>query len=121
MSWTIEKRGTQVIVVLVSPMEGFEWGLLFDRLKEEIFREPRLFFEEIRDCGRTLFARKFAYLFTCEYCFSHYVTLFFLIITRYKLLLDDWRGTAQPHTCPHGCPIAVEVTYQELLRRFKRI
>jgi DNA mismatch repair protein MutL len=36
-------------------------------------------------------------------------------------LLDDWRGTAQPHTCPHGCPIAVEVTYQELLRRFKRI
>jgi DNA mismatch repair protein MutL len=36
-------------------------------------------------------------------------------------LLDDWRATAQPHTCPHGCPIAVELSYQELLRRFKRI
>jgi DNA mismatch repair protein MutL len=36
-------------------------------------------------------------------------------------LLDDWRATPQPLTCPHGCPIAVEVSYQELLRRFKRI
>ena len=36
--------------------------------------------------------RKFFYLFTCEYCFSHYVTAFFLIVTRYKLLYADWRG-----------------------------
>ena len=36
--------------------------------------------------------RKFFYLFTCEYCFSHYVTLLFLILTRYHLWLDDWRG-----------------------------
>jgi DNA mismatch repair protein MutL len=36
-------------------------------------------------------------------------------------LVDDWVATAQPLTCPHGCPIAIEVTYQELLRRFKRI
>jgi DNA mismatch repair protein MutL len=36
-------------------------------------------------------------------------------------LLDDWRSTAQPHTCPHGCPIVVELSYHELLRRFKRI
>jgi hypothetical protein len=39
-----------------------------------------------------LFRRKFFYLFTCEYCFSHYVAALFLIITRYKLLYDDWRG-----------------------------
>jgi len=37
-------------------------------------------------------ARKFFYLFTCEYCFSHYVAAFFLWLTGYKLLLDDWRG-----------------------------
>jgi hypothetical protein len=36
--------------------------------------------------------RKFFYLFTCEYCFSHYTAAFFLLFTRYKLLLDDWRG-----------------------------
>jgi hypothetical protein len=31
-------------------------------------------------------------LFTCEYCFSHYVTAAFLIITRYHLMFPDWRG-----------------------------
>jgi DNA mismatch repair protein MutL len=36
-------------------------------------------------------------------------------------LLDDLARTSQPHTCPHGCPIAVEISYQELLKRFKRI
>ena len=36
--------------------------------------------------------RKFFYLFTCEYCFSHWVARLFLVITRYKLLYDDWRG-----------------------------
>ncbi|HEY2912264.1 MAG TPA: hypothetical protein VGK21_02795, partial [Candidatus Angelobacter sp.] len=36
--------------------------------------------------------RKFFFLFTCEFCFSHYVTAFFLFLTHYKLLFDDWRG-----------------------------
>ena len=36
--------------------------------------------------------RKFFYLFTCEYCFSHYVTVFFVALTDFKLLLNDWRG-----------------------------
>jgi DNA mismatch repair protein MutL len=36
-------------------------------------------------------------------------------------LLEDLARTSQPHTCPHGCPIAVEISYQELLKRFKRI
>ncbi len=42
--------------------------------------------------SKTLFQRKFFYVFTCEYCFSHYVTLIFLFITQYHLLLADWRG-----------------------------
>jgi hypothetical protein len=37
-------------------------------------------------------ARKFFYLFTCEYCFSHYVTILALVLTRFTLLLPDWRG-----------------------------
>jgi hypothetical protein len=36
--------------------------------------------------------RYFVNLFTCEYCFSHYVALLFLILTNYKLLFSDWRG-----------------------------
>ena len=59
---------------------------------EEIFREPRDYCSERCQCGKTLLERKFFYLFTCEYCFSHYVTLFFLLLTGYKLLLEDWRG-----------------------------
>ena len=39
-----------------------------------------------------MIARKLFYLFTCEYCFSHYVTALFLWIADYKLLFDDWRG-----------------------------
>ena len=31
-------------------------------------------------------------MFTCEYCFSHYVTIIFLFITEYWLLFQDWRG-----------------------------
>jgi hypothetical protein len=59
---------------------------------EEIFREPREWFRRHSQCGTSMLKRKFCYLFTCEYCFSHWVTLFALIITRYKLLLPDWRG-----------------------------
>ncbi|HEX6864892.1 MAG TPA: hypothetical protein VF414_18820 [Thermoanaerobaculia bacterium] len=59
---------------------------------EEVFREPRDYcVRKSREC-KSLLARKFFYLFTCEYCFSHWVTFFFLWLTGYKLLLDDWRG-----------------------------
>jgi len=36
--------------------------------------------------------RKFFYLFTYEYCFSHYVAFVFLIIWQFYLLLNNWRG-----------------------------
>ena len=59
---------------------------------EEIFKGPRDFCTQKSKTCKTIAARKFFYLFTCEYCFSHYVTLAFLIITRYHLLFADWRG-----------------------------
>jgi hypothetical protein len=59
---------------------------------EEIFREPREYCVKRSQEEKSLIQRKFFYLFTCEYCFSHYVTVFFLFLTGYKLLLDDWRG-----------------------------
>ena len=31
-------------------------------------------------------------MFTCEYCLSHCVAALFLILTRFRLLYDDWRG-----------------------------
>ena len=42
--------------------------------------------------ARSFVRRKFFYLFTCEYCFSHYVAAAVLLIAHYKLLYSDWRG-----------------------------
>lgn len=59
---------------------------------EEVFKEPREYcIRKSKRCEKLL-QRKFFYLFTCEYCFSHYITILFLIITRYHLLFTDWRG-----------------------------
>jgi hypothetical protein len=59
---------------------------------EEVFREPREYCQRRSKESKHLTTRKLFYLFTCEYCFSHYVTLFFLAITHFTLLFDDWRG-----------------------------
>lgn len=76
------------LFVLALPIACIAWTVTH----EEVFSEPRTYcLGKSQNC-RTIYARKFFYLFTCEYCFSHYVTIFFLIITRYHLLFDDWRG-----------------------------
>lgn len=76
------------LLLLAIPIACVAWTVTH----EEVFREPREYCAERSKSARSLPARKFFYLFTCEYCFSHYVTIFFLILTRYRLLLDDWRG-----------------------------
>lgn len=60
--------------------------------QEEIFREPREFCEDKSENCDNILQRKFFYVFTCEYCFSHWVTLFLLLLTGFRLLIDDWRG-----------------------------
>jgi len=59
---------------------------------EEVFREPREVLLRLSKSSRTAAARKFFYVFTCEYCFSHWVTIALLLMTGYKLVHDDWRG-----------------------------
>jgi hypothetical protein len=76
------------LFILAIPVACCAWTVT----KEEVFREPREFCEQRCKSCKSIFQRKFFYLFTCEYCFSHYVTAFFLFFTRFKLLLDDWRG-----------------------------
>jgi hypothetical protein len=76
------------LVVLGLPVASISWTLTH----EEVFREPREFCHQKSQSCRRLLQRKFFYIFTCEYCLSHYVTIFFLIVTRYKLLFDDRRG-----------------------------
>lgn len=59
---------------------------------EEIFREPREYCVKKSTTGKNILQRKFFYMLTCEYCFSFYVTAVLLLITRFTLLFNDWRG-----------------------------
>src|SRR5690349_15833059 len=59
---------------------------------EEVFREPREWFTARSKSSGNILTRKFFYLFTCEYCFSHYVTIAMLLMTRFTLVFADWRG-----------------------------
>jgi hypothetical protein len=81
---------TQIIwlFILAIPVACVSWTVTH----EELFREPREYCVNRSLHDSTLLKRKFFYLFTCEYCFSHYITILFLILTNYKLLLTDWRG-----------------------------
>lgn len=76
------------LFILAIPVACIAWTVTH----EEVFREPREYCEKKSKMSRNLFQRKFFYLFTCEYCFSHYVVIFFLIVTKYHLLFNDWRG-----------------------------
>ena len=60
--------------------------------QEEIFREPREWCSKRSENATSYFEKKFFYVFTCEYCFSHWVSIGFLIVTGFKLIFDDWRG-----------------------------
>ncbi|MEP6712792.1 MAG: hypothetical protein ABJA37_10270, partial [Ferruginibacter sp.] len=76
------------LFLLTLPIACIAWTVTH----EEIFKEPRDYCLKKSQTCKTLLERKFFYLFTCEYCFSHYVTAFFLIITKYHLVFNDWRG-----------------------------
>ena len=76
------------LFILGLPIASIAWTVTH----EEVFREPREYCKDRSETCDKLLKRKFFYLFTCEYCFSHYVTAFFLVLTRFKLLFPDWRG-----------------------------
>lgn len=82
--------GTQIIYlfVLAIPIACISWTVTH----EKVFEEPRNYFVKQTKENRSALLRKFFFLFTCEYCFSHYVTIAFLLITEYKLLYGDWKG-----------------------------
>ena len=87
---TAGELGLQTIELLLIaiPIASISWTITH----EEVFREPREFCVRCSRHSPHLIQRKFFYLFTCEYCFSHWVSLLFLLITGFKLIYADWRG-----------------------------
>jgi hypothetical protein len=76
------------LFVIAIPVACISWTVTH----EELFKESRKFCELNSRKNKLFFARKFFYMLTCEYCFSHYVTVIVLVITKFYLLYADWRG-----------------------------
>ena len=76
------------LLILAVPVASIAWTITH----EEVFREARGYCEKRSKECETLLKRKVFYVFTCEYCLSHWVALFFVSLTGYRLLLNDWRG-----------------------------
>lgn len=76
------------LFLIAIPVACIAWTVT----NEEVFREPRDYCVRQTKESANLFRRKFFYLFTCEYCFSHYVSILMLVITKYQLIYPDWRG-----------------------------
>ena len=76
------------LVILGIAVASVSWTIT----QEEVVREPRKWCAHRSKHAESIFERKFFYVFTCEYCLSHWVTIFFLFVTGFKLLFDDWRG-----------------------------
>ncbi len=78
------------LFIIAIPVACIAWTVTH----EEIFRELRDWCSARSRTERGLFARKMYYVFTCEYCFSHYVAAAVVAITHFQLLFADWRGYA---------------------------
>lgn len=76
------------LLILALPVACAAWTVTH----EEVFREPREFCKAKSETAKALPKRKFFYLFTCEYCFSHYVAALALILFQFQLLYVGWRG-----------------------------
>ncbi|MEP6848278.1 MAG: hypothetical protein ABI999_05430 [Acidobacteriota bacterium] len=76
------------LVIIAVVVASIAWTFT----QEEIFKEWRDFCADRCEPERNILVRKFFYVWTCEYCFSHWVTILALILTGFKLLIDDWRG-----------------------------
>jgi hypothetical protein len=82
--------GMQILylLILAIPIACISWTVTHER----VFKEPRDYCIRQSKYNQSPVIRKFFYLFTCEYCFSHYITIAFLLITDFTLLFTDWRG-----------------------------
>jgi Trk-type K+ transport system membrane component len=78
------------LFVLAIPVAAVSWTVTH----EEIVREAREYCQARSRQSTSWATRKFFYVFTCEYCFSHWVAAGTVGVTGFQLLLPGWRGYA---------------------------
>ncbi len=77
-----------VLLILSIAVATISWTVT----QESIFSGFRKWCGKRSKNAATVLEQKFFYVFTCEFCFSFWVTLFILIVTGFRLAVDDWRG-----------------------------
>jgi hypothetical protein len=80
------------LLLLAIPVACVAWTVTH----EEVFHEPRAYCQSQRRQARSFPRGKFFYVFTCEYCLSHYVAAVFLLITCFQMLYGGWCGYFVP-------------------------
>ena len=83
-------EGNQIIRLLLLglPVACLSWTITH----EDVFVELRDWCARRSTRARSLAMRKVFYVFTCEYCFSHYVAAAAVAMSRLRLLADGWTG-----------------------------
>ena len=76
------------LFLLALPIASVSWTITH----EELFREFKEGCSARSASAKTWLGRKCYYVFTCEYCLSHYVAFLGVGLTGFRLLLPDWRG-----------------------------
>src|SRR5262245_26091707 len=81
---------TQIVwlFVLAAPVSCVAWMVTHER----VFAEFHDWCVDRSQQCRRIATRKFFYLFTCEYCFSHYVAAAAVGLSGFRLLVDGWVG-----------------------------
>jgi hypothetical protein len=81
---------TQIVwlFVLAVPVACAAWTVTH----EELFAELHAWCVKQSRQRHNIVARKFFYVFSCEYCFSHYVAAVAVALTGFRLLIDGWPG-----------------------------
>jgi len=82
--------GHQILLLFVFaiPVASVSWTFTH----EELFRELREWLTARSQAARYIGSRKFYYILTCEFCLSHYVAIVTLLVTRFTMVFEDWRG-----------------------------
>jgi len=76
------------ILILSLVVASIAWTITQEKIFEELREKAR----NKSEMSRHILIRKFCYVWTCEYCFSHWVTIVVLYLSEFRLLIDDWRG-----------------------------
>ena len=92
---TDDLSGVLRLLILAIPVAWAAWTVGH----EEVFRELREFCAEKCWNAHSLLIRKFFYMFTCEYCLSHWCALAFELLFQFRLVFDDWRGYLVGFVC----------------------